>query len=185
MARVAIGPARFYEWIPSVATVEDRTAVFMAQSLVVLDSDDRWIPLPYQGAPSAVPQPASIPNVATEPVVIGDTLYVFGFDYKTETNAFAALELDAGALTAESIQVGHLSLTLPDGAHLDDARFERYEAVEGLPPAETVTAEISGAAGDCSVASTYVGTFGDVALDLRAHPDRIPISVTPIGGSEP
>jgi hypothetical protein len=178
-------PARFYEWYPFVASVDDRTAVFMAQSLAILDSNDSWLPLPYGRVPSAVAQPAAIPNVAADPVTIGNTLYLFGFNYDTDANVFAAIEVDALSRSAETVQVGAFSLTLPDGTHLEHAMFDRYEAVEGLPPAETVSAELAGTAGDCRVASTYVGTFGEIALDLTANRERTPIAVTPLDGSEP
>jgi len=178
-------PARFSEWYPFVASVDDRTAVFMAQSLAILGSNDSWLPLPYGRVPSAVAQPAAIPNVAADPVTIGNTLYLFGFNYDAEANAFAAIEVDALSRSAETVQVGAFALTLPDGTHLEHAMFDRYEAVEGLPPAETVSAELAGTAGDCRIASTYVGTFGEIALDLTASRERTPITVTPVDGSDP
>ncbi|MGH9049835.1 MAG: hypothetical protein ACRDY4_08910 [Acidimicrobiia bacterium] len=167
-------PARFFEWYPIVASVGDTTAVLMAQTFAVLDAGGSWIPVPYGEVPAG-----------PDPVVVGDDLYLFGFDREGERNAFAAVDLAARARGAETVQVGAFSLTLPEGARLEHAMFDRYEAVEGLPPAETVSAEITGAAGDCRVASTYVGTFGDIALDLTASSERTPITVTPVDGSEP
>lgn len=167
-------PARFSEWYPIVASVGGQTAVLMAQTVAILDSGGAWTPVPYGEVPPA-------PN----PVAVGDGLYLFGFDDEAERNAFAAVDLDALIRRAETVQVGAFSLTLPDGTRLEHAMFDRYQAVEGLPPAETVSAELAGTAGDCRVASTYVGTFGEIALDLTASRERMPIAVTPVDGSEP
>ena len=66
----AIGLATKKLKLGTTQIVRLRGPVVMAQSLAILGSNDSWLPLPYGRVPSAVAQPAAIPNVAADPVTI-------------------------------------------------------------------------------------------------------------------
>lgn len=166
-------PARFQEWVPRVLDFEGKIVVAMGQTVAVLGEDDRWTPLPY----GEVPQ---VPVVAA-----GGLAYLFGFDYENDRNVFAVVDPDALLRSAPTLQVGIASFTLPPGARLERAGFEPSELVEGLPPAETVTLEVSTERGLCTVSSTYVGVYGEGAIDFFTGGTSRPVTVAPIDGSPP
>jgi len=172
-------PARFYEWYPRVVSAGAQTAVLMAQSLVVLDDNDHWTPLPYGELPVAF-QPVR----PQRPIhADGGLVYLFGYAPQTQQNRFAALDLQARLDSFDTIQVGTVSLTVPPGARLTDAVFRRGDPTGALPPPETVTAELATPSGTCSVSSTYVGGFGGLALDAATGGTDRPVTITPADGS--
>ncbi len=170
---LAAVPARFQEWVPRVLDFEGRIVVAMGQTVAVLGEEDRWTPLPYGDVPQ-------VPVVAA-----GGLAYLIGFDYEHDRNVFAVVDPEALVRSAETLQVGSASLTLPPGARLDRARFDRSEVVEGLPPAETVTLDVSTERGLGPVSSTYVGVYGESAIDFVTGGTSLPVTIAPVDGSPP
>jgi hypothetical protein len=111
-------PARFYEWYPVLRSSGGVSAAFMAQAIVVLTRDDRWVPMPYGTIPFG--------SVATTrpgfTVNSGDgTLFIWSLDSDSAANRLTAVDLDGLVGGPPRLQVGVGSIEPGEGAVLIDA----------------------------------------------------------------
>jgi hypothetical protein len=150
-------PARFFEWYPTARAAGGYTVVFMAEAVVVLTPDGRWVPLPYGEIPFGAVA-TTRPSFVTQ---TGDgTLYVLGVD-NGDRDRHTVVRIDPVRFVAAATryQVGIGSVQAPPDYVLRGARYDlESEAVEidlagpGVLPGRVGPG--------CSITSRYTGIPG-------------------------
>jgi hypothetical protein len=142
-------PARFYEGSPQLAVVPPAFIV-TTTTAVVVRSGDLWVPLPkgaldFWGSGSTV-VPAGEGRDA-------GSLFVFGMT-STGENRLAWVDPAQLAAEARTLQVGEMTLRIPDGMRLVHSDYVDKDGQQMvLVTLETPT-------GNCDVTSTYDGGAG-------------------------
>jgi hypothetical protein len=135
-AKLPSVPARFYEWYPAVESIGESTIAYMSQSMVVIDRDNRWVPLPNDG-------------IAFGPVAKADgLLFVVGMSDDDELE-LTAIDPARAVAEADEIQVGIVTAGLPDGFEVAQAHY----IDQGFR--QEVRVVIANGARQCTLTSTY------------------------------
>lgn len=139
----------------------------MAQAIVVLTSEDQWVPVPYGTIPFG--------SVATTrpgfAVDSGDgTLFVWSLDADGAANRLTAVNLDDLIGGARRVQVGVGSIDLGQGAILVDAR----STATGVEAKVELVAQLSGG-GRCTVSSGYGAGSVEQPAQETVHNDGRPM----------
>ena len=129
-------PARFYEWYPNLVSVGDASVAFMSQALVVLDQQNRWVPLPNG-------------DIAFGRMASSDQLlFVVGMNRDDELQ-LTAIDPARAAIEADEIQVGIVTAGVPDGFAVSRSEYED----RGFR--QTVRVTLTNRTRECTLTSTY------------------------------
>jgi hypothetical protein len=142
-------PARFSEWGPTLRSSGGNSVAFMAATVAVLDSADKWTPLPY------FPIPAIGQVVAADNGVV----FALGWPRGQKVNVLTAIDLDRLATNPERLQVGVATLPTPSGYTLRDTSFTG-EAPMGSDDVRVVLGDSSG--DSCTLTSSYGSTTNTI-----------------------
>lgn len=135
-AIVASVPARFYEWYPKFVSVGDASVALMSQAMVVLDRQNRWVPLPNTDL--------AFGQVAKA----GDLLFVVGLGHENGLEV-TAIDPERAAAEARDIQVGIVTATLPVRFAVSRAEYND----RGF--SQEVRVIITNGSRECTLTSTY------------------------------
>jgi hypothetical protein len=135
-AKLPSVPARFYEWYPTLRSAGDSVVAFMSQAMVVMDREDRWIPLPNT-------------DLAFGRVAKADELlFVVGMNRDDEL-VLTAIDPARAAAEAGKIQVGIATMSLPAGFAVSGSEYVDRDFNEA------VRVNIANGARECALTSTY------------------------------
>lgn len=136
-AKLPSVPARFYEWYPTLRSAGDSAVAFMSQAMVVMDRENRWIPLPNE----------DIAFGALAKTTDG-LLFVVGLGFEN-TLAVTAIDPARAVAEADEIQVGIVTAGLPDGFAVSRSEYTD----RGF--SQEVRVIIANGARECVLTSTY------------------------------
>jgi hypothetical protein len=136
-AKLPSVPARFYEWYPTVQSVGDVTVAFMSQAMVVMDRENRWIPLPNENI--------AFGSLAT---ATDGLLFVVGLGDEN-TLEVTAIDPARAVADADEIQVGIVTAGVPDGFAVSRSAYED----RGFR--QTVRVTVTNGTRECTLTSTY------------------------------
>jgi hypothetical protein len=132
-------PARFSEWQPSLQAGGGISVATMAAAVVVLGTDDRWIPLPTAGFGAA------------RLVSSGSALFAWDVDTEREINVLRTIDPVRTAAAPTAAQVGLGQVPVPQGFTIVETSYS---------PTDVVTLTMEGPTGSCTVTSSYLGMVG-------------------------
>jgi hypothetical protein len=141
-------PARFFEHQPSLHAGGGISVATMPVAVVVLGTDDLWIPLPTAGFGAA------------RFVSTGTELFAWNIDTERAINVLRAIDPVQLAATPATVQVGLAEVRVPAGFSVAETSYS--------PDPEVVMVRMGGPTGSCTITSSYTGLVApDVGLPIE------------------
>ncbi len=154
-------PSRFYESSPTLAVVSPALVVQASGAFAIRLGDGPWIPLPKEELDFGGSwMPVAAAGTARE----HGSVFLFGLT-RSGQNRLALVDPQQLATTARTLQVGVVTVHLPDGVKLADSS---YDDTQGN---EESRVELNTPTGRCTITSRY-GEYGTAGPFVPASSDE-------------